>query len=353
VSGKAAAEGWLRAAAEAGASDCAFEPAADGSLAVVLRVDGMRDRVGAVAEEEARACIARLKALASVPAYIVDRDQDGRIDGAPFGVPGEIRAAFLPTVDGNRAHCRLPALGMLPRPDDLGLPAPVLTGLRAAFDAADGLVVICGPTGSGKSTTIHSLLREQAARRGDRHVLSIEDPVERRLEGVTQCELAEHRGWNAVQVLRGSLRHDPDLIAVAEVRDGDTAAACLRAALTGHVVCITLHAGRPLEAYRRLVDMGCEPRHLLPALRCIVAQRLLRARHADCGGEGCPGCRGGYIGRRVIADLLDVDPGARVALADGREPELGADMMDQAAELVARGATSEAERRRVLPIAPI
>src|SRR5271154_3501182 len=169
-----------RAAAQAEASDLVLEPLDDGTLAVRMRIAGIYRQLEICPADRAAASIARLKALAGVPAYIVDEPQDGRIDGRPFGLPGDLRASFLPTVRGPRAALRLPALGALPAPGDLGLPAAVTQGVRQAIRSAQGLVLVCGPTGSGKTTTIHSLLVELAAERPDRLPLAIEDPVERR-----------------------------------------------------------------------------------------------------------------------------------------------------------------------------
>ncbi len=340
---------WLRACADRRASDAVFESLADGGLAVILRLDGVLQRVGEVPAAAARACVARLKALAGLPAYVTDEPQDGRIDGAPFGIPGDLRVAVLPTVLGNRVALRLPALGELPEADELGFAPAVRSGLRRALARPDGLVVVTGPTGSGKTTTIHSLLLEQVRTRPDRQIITIEDPVERRLPGITQVEVRHAREWRAQDILRAALRHDPDVLVVGEARDIDTAGTCLRAALTGHLVIVTVHAGRAHEVVPRLLDMGVPASQLLPALRCVLAQRLLRLRHADCAGAGCADCHQGFYGRAVVADLLEVDASARGELATGGCPVLTVDMLESAAALVAAGRTTAAEHERVLP----
>jgi type II secretory ATPase GspE/PulE/Tfp pilus assembly ATPase PilB-like protein len=151
-------EELLARAAAAGASDLAFDPQDDGSLWALARIDGVRQRIGTIPAADAATTIARLKAVAALPAYITDEAQDGRIDGRPYGVPGDVRVAVLPTVRGGRVALRLPAIGALPAPEQLGLPATAVAHLRRLVRLPQGLLVVTGPTGSGKSTTIHSLL---------------------------------------------------------------------------------------------------------------------------------------------------------------------------------------------------
>lgn len=329
-------------------SDLVLEPRDDGSLAVRARMAGVYQMITTCPAEGAAAAIARLKALAGVPAYIVDEPQDGRVDGRAFGIPGDLRAAFLPTVRGARAALRLPALGPLPTPDALGLPAAVISGLRAALRRPQGLVLVCGPTGSGKTTTIHSLLRELAGERPDRLPLAIEDPVERRLPGVVQVEVQPHRGYGFLEALRAALRQDPDILVIGEVRDPATAQAAVRAALTGHLVITTLHCGRAVEALPRLLEMGVAADFLLPTLTGVLAQRLVRSVHGACAGAGCAACQGGFSGRRAIADWLAPDHAARTAWAQGIAPLLAENLDAQAADLLQAGITTAAEIARAV-----
>ncbi len=343
-----AVEDLLRRAGSLGASDLALDPQDDGALVAIARIDGVRQPLGRIDLAGAAVAIARLKAMAGLPAYITDTPQDGRIDGRPLGIPGDLRLAVLPTVRGGRIAVRLPALGALPTPDGLGLPPPAVAHLRTLVRRADGLVLITGPTGSGKSTTIHSLLAELAAERPDRQIVTIEDPVERRVDGLAQVEVASGRGFGAAEALTAALRQDADVLVVGEVRDRATAAACLSAALTGHLVLTTLHCGRAIEAVPRLTDMGVDRDLLLPALSGVLSQRLVRLRHADCAGRGCGGCTGGWRGRRAVADLLLVDGAVRAALRDGLPPRLTEDLDRQAADLVEAGLTTQAETVRVI-----
>ena len=334
--------------ADLGASDLVLEPTAPGEASAMVRIDGVRRVLDTCPAGGAAQALARLKALAGLPAYITDEAQDGRIDGTAFGLPGDLRLAVLPTVRGGRAALRLPALGALPAVDDLGLPAAVVAGLRAALRSPNGLVLISGPTGSGKTTTIHSLLRELAEERADKVLLSIEDPVERRIQGVTQVEVDHHRGFGFDVALRAALRQDADVLVVGEIRDQETAAAAIRAALGGHLVMSTVHAPRALDVVPRLREMGIADELLLPVLNAVLAQRLLRQIHQSCGGEGCTDCHGGLLGRVPVCDWLPLDHALRADLAAQRPVAVDTDMDHMAAELVRSRITTESERGRVL-----
>ena len=339
-------ERLLAEAAAKGASDVVAEPLDDGSLGLVTRIDGLRTRIGVIPASEAARAIARLKGLAGLPAYIVEEPQDGVLDGRPMGLTGEIRLACLPTVRGQRLAMRLPIHGALPSPSELGLSAPVLSSLRSALRRREGLILITGPTGTGKTTTIHSLLAEFAVERSDRQIITIEDPVERRIPGLAQVAVAPLRGFGYSEALTAALRQDVDVLVVGEVRDRTTAAACLTAALTGHLVISTLHCGRANEAVRRMVDLGVDVDHLRLALRLVLAQRLVRQLHAACQGAGCADCHGGFRGRIPVTDLLELEDANRARLAGGLPPVLTTDLNDQAAALVVSGTTTIEEIAR-------
>ncbi len=330
------------------ASDLVLEPQADGSLLVRTRIAGVYRDGARCPAAGAAAAIGRLKSLAGVPAYIVDEPQDGRLDGRPFGIPGDIRAAFLPTARGARAALRLPALGTLPAPDGLGLPPQVVAGLRSCVRLPQGLLLVCGPTGSGKTTTIHSLLVELAAERPDRLPLAIEDPVERQLPGVVQVQVAPHRDLGFVELLRAAVRQDPDVLVIGEIRDPSTAQAAVRAVLTGHLVITSLHCSRAREALPRLIEMGVDPALLMPSLAGVAAQRLVRRLHRACGGRGCALCQGGFQGRQAVIDWATPSHAERLAWLTGEPPPLLADLDQQAAALVAGGSTTDAEVQRSL-----
>ncbi len=348
TTGKSWIEELLARMSAGGASDLVLEPEDDGGLRAVARLEGVRQVIARCPADLAAAAIARLKALAQLPAYITTEPQDGRIDGKPFGIAGDVRMAVFPTVRGQRVALRLPALGALPEPGELGLSPEVLAQLRRLVRAPDGIVLITGPTGSGKTTTIHSLLRELAAERPDRQVLTLEDPVERLLPGVSQAEVKPHAGFGFNEALRAALRQDADVLVVGEIRDADTANTAVRAALSGHVLVATLHAGRARDVVPRLFEMGVSADLLLPSLRGVLAQRLVRLAHAACAGAGCAHCHGGYRGRRIVTDLMVVDHAARQRLRAGEPVAMIADMDEQAARMVAERVTDGGEVGRVL-----
>ena len=222
--------------------------------------------------------------------------------------------------------------------------------MRSCIRLPQGLLLICGPTGSGKTTTIHSLLAELAAERPDRMPLAIEDPVERQIPGVVQ--VAPHRDLGFVELLRAAVRQDPDVLVIGEIRDPATAQAAVRAVLTGHLVVTSLHCARAREALPRLIEMGIDPSLLLPSLAGVAAQRLVRRLHRDCGGRGCVHCHGGFQGRQAVVDWTTPSHADRLAWLAGQPPPLLADLDHQAAALVALGSTTSGEVQRSLGPTP-
>ncbi|MBF0285877.1 MAG: type II/IV secretion system protein [Magnetococcales bacterium] len=258
----------------------------------------------------------------------------------------DIRASVIPAVRGESAVLRLldHQQGLV-KLEDLGFFPEDRERLRRAVSAPHGLVLVTGPTGSGKSTTLRAALSHVHSRE-NRHILTVEDPVEVRLDGVTQVQVHPRIGYTFAKALRHFLRHDPDVILVGEIRDGETAAIAVQAALTGHMVLSTLHTNDAAGAATRLLDMGVEPYLLASALDLIIAQRLARLLCPRCKtfsppstaeeallramGEspphpdlprpgGCDACNHtGYRGRTVIYEMLALDEGLR-ALASRRE----------------------------------
>jgi type II secretory ATPase GspE/PulE/Tfp pilus assembly ATPase PilB-like protein len=230
----------------------------------------------------------------------------------------------MPTRFGERVTLRLlpggPAGVAL---DQLGLSDDVLAALRRAVDSSDGLVLVCGPTGSGKTTTLHALLSRLAA--GARNVVTLEDPIERIVIGASQTQVDAANGLGFADGLRHLLRHDPDVILVGEVRDSETARLAIEAAHTGHLVLSTLHAVDAPAALTRLSELGITSPMLADTVRVVVAQRLLAVPCPECDGTGgrgrCAGCGGaGTRGRSAIAEHLALDEPLRQLLRDGRGP---------------------------------
>lgn len=258
--------------------------------------------------------IRRIKALGRMDVAEARIPQDGAfqwVTESSDGLPGrrcDVRVAVVPTVGGETAVLRLfERGGAAPSLADLGVAPAQLAQLRALLMRDAGMILVAGPTGSGKTTTLYAMLQELS--RWGRRVVSIEDPVEMQMPGWQQMEVREHIGVTFDASLRAVLRQDPDAIMIGEIRDEQTARAALRAAMTGHLVLSTTHARDLIGAAARLVDLGL-PRELLGEVLCaVVAQELLYVRCEACGGEGCPDCAGsGHTGqRRAIFRILEMD----------------------------------------------
>lgn len=371
----------LAEAERAGASDVHLRPLADG-LDVRWRVDGVLHPVAVLPLRGAPNVIARLKVLGELLTYKTDTPQEGRIRRAPGR--SEMRLSTFPTLHGEKAVVRLfGGPGSLLLLQDLGLPDEVRDHLSGLLDETSGAIVIAGPAGSGKTTTIYACLRELARRtEGRRSLATLEDPIESALDGVSQSQVDPAAGLTLEAGLRALLRQDPEVLAVGEIRDRETAETTLQAALTGHLTLTTFHAGSACEVVGRLLDMGIEPYAIRSGLRAVVALRLARRLCPSCSvptddpadllglpvssarlAGGCPSCGGsGYSGRLVLAESLpplDDDLGRAVlARADVRRLEavaVEAGMItrwDRAREAVGQGRTSPAEARRVLGMAP-
>ncbi len=353
-----AVERVLRTAAERGASDIHLDPDGD-SMRVRLRLDGVLVEADPLPASIAAQVVGRLKALSGLLAYRTDVPQEGRIaaERSPTGM--EIRVATYPTLLGERAALRLDAAEtQAPDLAELGLPPSVLAGLSAALARPDGVVLLTGPSGSGKTTTLYAALRHLARTDAGRSLMTLEDPVERRLPGVVQTEVSESAGLDFARALRSLLRQDPDVLLVGEIRDRETARIALEAGLTGHLVASTVHAGTAPAVFARLLEMSVEPFVLTTAVRGVLAQRLLRRSCATCASQGCPSCRNtGYRGRVIAAEWVELTPALReVILAKGDGERLAAAARESgfaslrvAAEtLVDAGATTNEEVQRVL-----
>ena len=365
----------------AGASDIHFQPGADG-VEVRWRIDGVLQPVALLQAKVAPNIVGRLKVLSELLTYRTDIPQEGRIRGMPGAV--EMRVSTFPTLFGEKAVVRMfAAPGRFLRLDDLGLPASVRDEIDHLLGETSGAIVLSGPAGSGKTTTIYACLRELTARsRGERSLATIEDPIEAVVPGVAQSQVNPAAGLTLELGLKSLLRQDPEVIAIGEIRDKNTAEIALQAALSGHLILTTFHAGSACEVIGRFLDMGIEPYVVRSGLRTVVAQRLVRrlcecavasnrqedflglpVRHAKLP-SGCELCRGtGYLGRTVLAELLlpetDELAGALLAKSDVRQLERAAvaagmiDRWDRAITAIEEGLTSPAEVRRVLGVGAV
>jgi len=309
-----------------GASDVHVQPTPAG-FDIRWRLDGVLHLVGSIPRGETTDIVARLKVLAGLLTYHTEVPQEGRIRQVSAGP--EMRVSTFPTLHGERVVVRMfAASGQQQRLEALGLPAEIRQRLGLLLGETAGAIVVTGPAGSGKTTTAYACVREiVAGSAASRCVVTMEDPVEVALDGVAQSQVNPAAGFNLAQGLRSILRQDPEVVLVGEIRDRDTAEGVFGAALTGHLVLTTFHAGSAAGAISRLAEMGIEPYLLRSGLLAIVHQRLVR-RLCDCAvwtdeeterlglpvtrvrrPVGCDGCAGtGYRGRLVLAEMLEPQP---------------------------------------------
>jgi general secretion pathway protein E len=375
-------------ALKAGASDIHLESTATG-LSVKYRVDGVLDHAATVGGIElAEHIISRLKVLAELDIAERRIPQDGSFRVESGGREIDLRVSIMPSIHGEDAVIRIldkramiEAYGALTL-EALGFDAPSLATLRMLAQEAYGMLLVTGPTGSGKTTTLYAALTE--IHNGREKIITIEDPVEYQLPGILQIPVNEKKGLTFAKGLRSILRHDPDKIMVGEIRDRETAEIAVQSALTGHLVLTTVHANNVFDVFGRFTHMGIDPYAFVSALNGIWAQRLIRMNCPHCAaqyepgeaelasvrleraevegflfmrGMGCGDCRGtGYKGRRSIAEILTLNDEIRELIVD-KQPirrikaaahANGTRSLRLAAlELVRRGATTIDEIRRV------
>ncbi len=375
-------------ALKAGASDIHLESTATG-LAVKYRVDGVLDHATSVnGVETAEQVISRLKVLAELDIAERRIPQDGSFRVESDGREIDLRVSIMPSIHGEDAVIRIldkramiEAYGSLTL-EALGFDAPSLVTLRGLAEEAYGMLLVTGPTGSGKTTTLYAALTE--IHNGRDKIITIEDPVEYQLPGILQIPVNEKKGLTFAKGLRSILRHDPDKIMVGEIRDKETAEIAVQSALTGHLVLTTVHANNVFDVFGRFTHMGIDPYAFVSALNGIWAQRLIRLNCPRCAvpheptdaelagvgmqrgevagyafkhGAGCGDCRGtGYKGRRAIAEILTLTDEIREMVVEKRPIRLikeaarrnGTRSLREAAlELVKRGETTLAEIKRV------
>jgi len=333
----------IRSAIARRASDIHVDPMRDG-FQIKFRVDGVLEEIAAHDEASGRGIVSRVMVMAHLLTYRLDIPQEGKAEAQ--GV--DLRISVMPTTHGMRAAIRLPAELVQPKTlEELGLPARVLDGLKqfAAGDA--GMLVISGPAGAGKTTTIYALLDYIARSSPGVSIIALEDPVERDLAGVTQIEVSPFGELTYERALRSILRQDPQVLMLGEIRDSATATLAVQAALSGHRLICTLHAGTPGGAVARLVEMGMEPYQISSAIFGVVSQRLLRRKHGT-----------GYSGRVPVAEIAMMDAKLRQAiLGRGDRDAVQEAIASQehfvgiraaAEELIVAGITDGDEVRRVL-----
>jgi type II secretory ATPase GspE/PulE/Tfp pilus assembly ATPase PilB-like protein len=302
-----------------------------------------------VGEPVAERLFGRVKFLARLKTYQESLPQDGRINGADVGASSDLRVSTYPTVTGEKLVLRLFQNSNARTISELGLPEPAEAELERFLKLNAGLLLLTGPAGSGKTTTIHACLAALAAA-GGRHVITVEDPVEQIIPGIMQTEVNEARGLTFAVAARHLLRQDPQALVIGEIRDEETAAIAVRAALTGHLTISTLHAGSCAGVWERFSVLCREPAAMLSALELILNQRLIRRLCRACVGSGCANCLGtGYKGRAPVVEWFRLDDPARRHVRERGAAAIqpGLSLERTAQQLVERGGTNEKEFERL------
>ncbi len=345
----------LTQAAKEGASDIHIEPYEKYSC-VRFRIDGGLREVVQTHRALHAALISRLEIMADLDIAEKRLPQDGRISLRLGQKAIDVRVSTLPGAHGERAVLRLldkseTRLSL----SSVGMTGENLTRLSKLIEQPHGIVLVTGPTGSGKTTTLYAGLQQLDA--STRNILTVEDPIEYELWGVGQTQVNAKIDLTFAKALRAILRQDPDVIMIGEIRDFETAQIAIQASLTGHLVLATLHTNDAPSAITRLMDMGVEPFLLSSSLLGVLAQRLVRKLCTHCQGTGCEHChQTGYQGRTGIFELLSTDTGLRELIhnkaseADIRESAKLAGMQlmrDDGMRLVQEGITSMEELIRV------
>lgn len=337
------------------ASDVHIE-AMDGSGRVRFRVDGVLRVARSLSAEDVAMITSRLKVMAELNISEKRRPQDGRARIAVMGRNIDLRLSTLPSQHGESVVVRILDREALSLDwDTLGFQADVRAGIREILGQASGIFLVAGPTGSGKTTTLYTALSELAT--DERKVVTVEDPIEYAVPGVTQVQVRPDIDMTFARTLRAILRQDPDTILIGEIRDHETAEIAVRAALVGRLVLSTVHTNDSLTAIDRLLDLGV-PSYLLSAsLRGVMSQRLLRSTCGECAGVGCETCdQTGYHGRVVVTELMPVPSDQAGDLAHinssaqipASSPLRQFKTLQQSAQgLVDAGVTSEAEVKRL------
>ena len=340
---------------QAGASDIHVEPEEEG-IAVRHRIDGVLRQVRLLPKSLGPSLASRVKILSGLDIADRMRPQDGRARVAVRGAVVDLRVSTLPASHGEKIVIRvLDGSAGLRTLDSVGFGDDDLARIRSLLEQREGLVLVTGPTGSGKTTTLYAALREVQAR--GVNVVTVEDPIEYRLPGIVQVQVHERAGLTFGAALRSIMRQDPDVILVGEIRDRETAEIAIQASLTGHLVFSTLHTNDAASAIARLVDIGAASYQIATAVKGVIAQRLVRRLCVGCAGAGCRECGAtGYRGRRAIAEILIASPEFERRVASSATPESIAEaarangcvpLWDAGLALVRRGETSIDELRRV------
>jgi general secretion pathway protein E len=332
-------------AVESRASDVHVEPF-ENALRVRYRIDGVLREVEAPPRRFSAAVISRIKIMARLNIAERRKPQDGRVKLAIRGKDIDLRVSTVPTMHGESVVMRVLDHAQVFDLASLGFDEEIMAGFREMLARPHGIIIVTGPTGSGKTTTLYASLL--ALNSPERKILTVEDPIEYQLEGVNQVQVQPQIDLTFANVLRSLLRQDPDVIMIGEIRDVETAEIAVQAALTGHIVLSSLHTNNAASTIPRLLDMGMEDYLLTSTVNAVVAQRLVRTLCAACrrpepalpglidqlgvrrfaAGEeivfykavGCEACNGtGYYGRTTVLELMPMNDAVRAQMLDRAE----------------------------------
>ena len=335
----------LSEAIKSNASDIHIEPY-EKNLSIRFRVDGILKEILSPSSRIASLLNARIKVMANLDIAEKRVPQDGRISLKLGEKWVDLRVSTLPSNHGERIVLRLLDKSEAKfNLDDLGMPAGQKEVFTKSLSQNNGIILVTGPTGSGKTTTLYAglnLLNDQS-----RNILTVEDPIEYAVDGIGQTQVNNKVGMTFAAGLRAILRQDPDVVMVGEIRDKETAEIAIQASLTGHLVLSTIHTNDTLGAITRLIDMGVEPYLLASSLRTIISQRLVRKLSSD--GET-------YSGRQGIFEILDIDQNVKELINDDFSEKKVRDIIDpqhdfleeSGQKLIQEGVTTLEEVRRVL-----
>lgn len=362
------------------ASDIHIEPFEE-QILVRMRIDGELVECMRLDISTLNSIVSRCKILAGINIAEKRIPQDGRIDFNNGDINIDLRVNTLPTIYGEKVNMRLlatedAALITLP---DLGMPEKLFDQFSRIIKAPNGIILVTGPTGSGKSTTLYAVLSE--LNKPNVNITTVEDPVEKQIFGVNQVQTNAKAGLTFASGLRAILRQDPDIVMIGEIRDTETAEIAIRAAITGHLVLSTLHTNDAASSIVRLIDMGVASYMVASSVNCVVAQRLVKKLCPECKRKreikaeeaallkdssithiyepvGCPRCGNtGYKGRTAIYEIIEIDSDLRRMISEGRTTEEIRDfakehgatfLEDSIRTLIGNGTTSMSEFYRLI-----